>query len=146
MNTETTNEVGQAIIDTSKDLLDCQKSMGVKTGFFGTHYVDVVNDINGIGELINAILANAKAYSPETGLFACEIDAKVRRAFAEADKRYPATTLRVYLSNHKKGYVYGIHQCSKAEEKTLCEGKGLTPSVYKTRKVYFLNPSVNLNA
>jgi len=122
--------VASDIIDTSKDLLSVEIAADVNTYKFGPHYVDTANDIAGIGELLESILkafgcvhemgienTEKRAKAIGKSMFMSELDREVRRAFAEAGKRYPQNSLRVYLSNHKAGFVFGSIQL-KGEEDT----------------------------
>jgi predicted flap endonuclease-1-like 5' DNA nuclease len=121
--------IASDIIDTSKDLLSAEKAAEVNTYKFGPHYVDTANDIAGIGELLESILKAFGCVHPMgiedtekrekaigKSMFMAELDREVRRAFAEAGKRYPQNSLRVYLSNHKAGFVFGSIQLTGIED------------------------------
>ena len=137
MKTDTTeNEVksmvanmATEIVDISKDVMNILNSGEFDTYKFGPHYVDTANRIEGIGELIIAILKNNGAVNPKdshkgalrnvviaNSMFFADIEQEVRNVFVSAGLRYPSVTLRVYLSNHKRGYTFGNIQLTNSED------------------------------
>lgn len=128
---QATIAIANDINDTSKDLLSVEKSAGVNTYKYGPHYVDTANDIHGIGELLESILESfgcvhdsgiehttQRETAIEHSMFMHELQTAVEDAFASAGKRYPNVSLRVYLSNHKRGYVFESIQLTSAEDST----------------------------
>lgn len=100
------------IIDTSKDL-NSVLATGKVNLLVRTHYVDTANEIYGVEQLIRSILkANGSIFPPESeqgelrqiviagAMFFADIEAEVRRVFGA--NRYPAVTLRVYLTQKTK--------------------------------------------
>jgi predicted metal-dependent phosphotriesterase family hydrolase len=140
--TKTANQVGREvarnILMAEKDILAVLDGANVNTYAFGPHYANTHTGVCGIGNLIVAIMEKAgavDAYGLDRqgligrAMFLSEIDGEVRKAFAAAGLRYPASTLRVYLSNHKKGYVFGSITLSREED----AGTGVKP-----RTKYFI--------
>jgi len=119
-------EMAGEIVSTSRDLNNILAT-GKVAYAFRTHYVDTANDINGIGELIAAILkANGSTFpkgSEDTSLreivihgamYLADIETKVRQTFGF--ERYPTSSLKVYLSNHKAGHVFETIQLKGHED------------------------------
>lgn len=117
MNIEISSEISATVLATEIDLLNVLGSIGVNTGFFGTHFTDIENGVCGIGQLIESILKSNGSVFPDGiektslrgiaiagAMFRDEIDSCIRAVFAEARLRYPDSSLRVYLTGHKKGF------------------------------------------
>lgn len=130
--TEAKMELANNINDTQKDLLNVLQSQGVNTFKFGPHYCDTLNGIFGIGSLLIAILKNhgcqhaeESENNPELRSIVLahsmtreEIEIIIREVYASRGERYPDSTLRVYLTNHKKGYSFCSFQMTPSEDPT----------------------------
>ena len=103
------------IVSASRDLNNVLES-GEVAYAFRTHYVDTKNDIHGIEQLIESILATRGAIAPRNAhetamrdivigasLYFHEIESEVRKAFGR--ERYTDSTLRVYLAKKAKNIV-----------------------------------------
>lgn len=104
------HEIAETIVATSRDLNNVLQSEGVRFAF-RTHYVDIVNDINGIEQLLESIFikhdailpkgchldAESRALAVSKGLLFSDIVSEVRHCFGF--ERYPDESIRVYLCN-----------------------------------------------
>jgi hypothetical protein len=99
--------------DTNNVLAQCNSRTGKANGKVGNHYTDTANDIYGIEQLLESILKANGCVNPRdshatemraitigNSMFFAELEQAVRDAFGP--DRYPAVTLRVYLSRKAK--------------------------------------------
>jgi len=133
MTTEAKNAIAMSreVLSGLRDLNNIETTSGIVPNIFHTHFVDLATGEKGIADLICRILREREAIFPlgaeqtelrqvaiAGAMFTDAILAEVEMRFTAGSIRYPAKTVRAYLSVHlgKSGKV-GKVQLTNLEDK-----------------------------